>query len=565
MTSWQFLSDVLVLLVAALVLGTLAERIRQSAILGYLVAGTLVGPNVLAIIAQETEVRAFAELGVALLLFAIGLEFSFTRLRRLGRVALVGGSLQVAATLALGAAAARWFGLDTRGALAVGAMVALSSTAAVLRLLADRAEVDSVHGRTAVGVLLLQDLAVIPLMLMVELLSGGGTAVTAAGILGRTLVLSGGLVVIFLALSHYVVPRVLNLQSWARNRELPILLAVVVALGSAYAAHSASLSPAMGAFVAGVLLGESPFATQIRADIASLRTLLVTLFFTSIGMLGNPAWVVEHWTTVSMVVVLVTLGKSAIVWPIVRMLGSTPGVAVASALCLGQIGEFSFVLAEIARGPTPLISADVFNLIVSTTIVTLFMTPFLVAVAPRLAERIESTRGRRRGAVQDPRAAVSEGRVARDIIVIGFGPAGQAVARALYERYRDRIVVIELSPVSAGHARQLGLAVQIGDASHVDVLEHAGVRRARVMAITIPDPGAVAAIVHTCRHLASRAAIVARARYHIRRGDIESAGASDVIDEEDGVGQGIAASVRRYVDEAGEDTARDEEDTTAAP
>ena len=566
MTSWQFLADVLVLLATALVLGTCAERIRQSAILGYLVAGTLVGPNVLAIVGQEAEVRAFAELGVALLLFAIGLEFSFQRLRRLGRVAVIGGSLQILATLAAAASAARWYGLDTRAALAVGAMVALSSTAAVLRLLADRAELDSVHGRHAVGVLLLQDLAVIPLMLMVELLGGGGTALAAAGVLGRTVLLSGLLVAVFLVLSLYVVPRVLNQQSWARSRELPILLAVVLALGSAYAAHTASLSPAMGAFVAGVLLGESSFATQIRADIASLRTLLVTLFFTSIGMLGNPTWVLDHWATVSIAVVLVTVGKSAIVWPILRMLGSTPGVAMASALCLGQIGEFSFVLAEISRGPTPLIDEDIFNLIVSTTIVTLFLTPFLVAAAPRVAERIESARGRRRRVGSGTTETAAGGRLARDIVIVGFGPAGQAVAHALYDRFRERIVVIELSPASAGRARQLGLSVQTGDALHIEVLEHAGVRQARVIAITIPDPGAVAAIVQTCRHLAPRASIVARARYHLRRGDIESAGASDVIDEEAGVGGGIATSVRRHLGEFdGDATNHDARASYASP
>lgn len=545
MVSWDILLDILIMLGSALLLGTLAEQLRQSAMLGYLVAGTLIGPNVLGFVQQGAHVNAIAELGVALLLFTIGLEFSFRRLRRLGRVALLGGVLQVLLTLAAGAVAAAIFGLGPRPALAIGAIVSLSSTACVLRLLVERAEIDSMYGRNVLGILLLQDVAVIPLMMLVVVLGGGSTPQLAAMLLGRTVLLAVALIGGFVLLFNFVVPRLLDIQRWSRNRELPVLLAIVLALGSAWAAHAVSLSPAIGAFVAGVLLGESPFATQIRADVGSLRTLLVTLFFASIGMLGNPAWVVAHVPEVVAMMLLAVVAKVVIVTAVLRMLGASLGVAVASGLCVAQIGEFSFVLAEVARSSEMFVGDDVFNLVVSVTILSLFLTPFLVASAPRVGAVVGRLRraAAPKGGDEAGEAGASE---AGRIVIIGFGPAGQAVAHGLYRHHRDSMLVIELGRRSAEIAQRLDLAVQIGDATHADVLEHAGIERARVIAITIPDPAMARSIVHLCRSLAPDAAVIVRCRYHTRRWELVMAGAREVVDEEEHVGMRIAAIARRF-------------------
>jgi CPA2 family monovalent cation:H+ antiporter-2 len=553
MPSWDIPFQILIVLAAALLLGTLAEYLRQSAILGYLLAGTLVGPHVLGLVEEAEHVRTIAELGVALLLFTIGLEFSFPRLRRLGRIALLGGTLQVTLTMAAGAVVSALLGLDLRAAVAVGAMVALSSTACVLRLLVDRGVIDTIYGRNALGILLLQDLAVIPLLLVVILLSSGGTATEVTLAVGKMLGLAIALFAGFAVVVNWLVPRILDIDRWSRNRELPILFAIVLALGSAYLAHAASLSPAIGAFVAGVLLGESPFATQIRADVGSLRTLLVTLFFSSIGMLGDPAWIVGHWHLVVGAVALVVLGKVLLVWGVVRAMGFTHGVAAATALCLAQVGEFSFVLAETARGQGGLISADLFNLVVSTTIVTLFVTPFLIAAAPAAASLVESVRRRvsRRPLVETSGEAEGRPRVRPDILIIGFGPAGQAVATMLYGAHRDRMAVIELNRRTAGVAERLGLVVHRGDATHREVLEHAGIAGTHVIAITVPDARTTRSIIHQCRQLAPGAAIIARSRYHLRRWEIELAGAQVVIDEEEQVGRRIASVVRRSLRAAG--------------
>ncbi|UCG33902.1 MAG: cation:proton antiporter, partial [Phycisphaerales bacterium] len=378
MDLWTGLLDVLILLLAALVLGALCERLKQSAILGYLLAGTLLGPNALDWMPNHRAVSAIAELGVSLLLFTIGLEFSWRRLRALGPIALGGGTLQVLVTGALVAGLCMRLGLGGRAAVAIGAIIALSSTACVLRVLVSRAEIDGVYGRKALGILLLQDIAVVPLVLVVTVLGREGSAAQfgweAGRAVGAAAILGGALYMLL----KYLVPVLLNREEAARNRELPILLAMVMAVGAAWTAHRLGLSPALGAFFAGMLLAESPFATAIRGDIAPLRTLFVTLFFSSIGMLADPAWAVEHWALLAAAVAAIVFGKAAITCAVAWLFRSTFGHAVAVGVCLAQVGEFSFVIAGVAR-QGELIDEDLFKLVVSATVATLFLTPYLVA------------------------------------------------------------------------------------------------------------------------------------------------------------------------------------------
>ena len=270
MSLWTALLDVLILLLAAMLLGSLCERLKQSALLGYLLAGTLLGPNALDWMPNHTAVATIAELGVALLLFTIGLEFSWRRLRSIGPIALGGGTVQVLLTGGLTAGVCLALGLGGRPALAVGAMIALSGTDSVLRLLVSRAEIDGVHGRHALGILLLQDIAVVPLVLVVTALGGeDSSSVAQIGYgIGRAVVVAAVLVGALFLLLNYLVPLLLNTEQAARNRDLPILLAIVTGVGTAWVSHTLGLSPVLGAFIAGLLLAESPFATQIRADIA---------------------------------------------------------------------------------------------------------------------------------------------------------------------------------------------------------------------------------------------------------------------------------------------------------
>jgi CPA2 family monovalent cation:H+ antiporter-2 len=542
---WSVLFDILLLLSTALALGIVCEWLRQSPILGYLAAGTLMGPNALQYISSADEVSALAELGVAMLLFTIGLEFSWHRLRRLGIAALGGGTAQVVVTMGLGAAVALLLGMTTRTALVIGAIVALSSTACVLRLLVSRAEIESIHGRHALGILLVQDVAVVPLVLLVSVLGGEGTigqvGIAAVKALGGAL----GLVLLLSVLIKWVVPLVLRSDSMQRNRDLPILLAIVTGLGSAWGSHRLGLSPALGAFVAGMLLATSPFSTQVRADIASIRTLLVTLFFSSIGMLGDPLWFVQNLPAVLTLVAALILGKACIVWVILRLFRLSHANALATGLCLGQVGEFSFVLAAASRGT--LIDDNLFALVISATITTLFLTPYLVAFGPRLSVVIVSRLHRIRliNRVVDAGAA-DQPLPGSFLIIIGFGPAGQVVGQALEPR-AGRVSVIDLNPAMIQRAHQLGMKGHIGDAMHADMLEHAGLTSATAVVVTIPDPASALVIVELIRSIAPDVYIIARARYHRFLAELQAGGAHEVIDEERLVGARLATRLRRHL------------------
>ncbi len=562
---WDFLLKLLALLVAALLMGAVAERLRQSAIVGYLFAGTIVGPSLLGWVSDQERMLGIAELGVAMLLFVIGLEFSPRQLIALGRVPLLAGPLQVVVTLVTGAAVAISCGTAGREAFVIGAMVALSSTASVLRLLSDRAEVDSPHGRTTLGILLIQDIAVIPLMLVVTALSGGGSLGGIAWQLVLSLAAATGLIAAFFLVFTYVVPPVLLLPTWRRNRDLPILLAIVLALGAAWSAQRLGISPALGAFLAGVMLAISPFATQIRADVQPLATVLVTLFFASVGMLADLAWLIDNLAVVVTVVVIIVVGKALIVAALAWFCGQPLRLAVATACCLAQVGEFSFVLATIAHGDVPggpLLSDAAFRTLVSATIITLVLTPYLVALAPRAGLAFQGLlprrelRAERRGLRGEDESLNSQlsplvPPEADRLVIIGFGPAGQRVAEEILSRETVghpacKIMVVDLNPENLEVAKRYGLAAQLGDATQTHILEHAGIHEARAVVITVPTTPIVRQLIHLVRQLAPGVPVFARCRYHIHHWLLTSAGAHVVIDEESQVGQRLAEELLEH-------------------
>ena len=561
---WHLLTDVLILLAAALLFGTVAERLKQSAIVGYLLAGAIVGPGLFGFVGTHGEeganegVSLIAELGVSLLLFTIGLEFSFTRLRKLGPLGLGGGTLQVVVTALLVLPAAMLVGLEFDAAMAIGLMVALSSTACVLRLLQDTATGETPHGRAATGFLLLQDVAVLPVTLLVGALATGGGVGQISLQLGKALLFSAILVAVFLVLFSVIAPRLLNLKEWSRNREFPILLAIVMALGSAWAAHGAGVSPAIGAFLAGVLLAESPFNVQVRADIASLRTALVTLFFASIGMLADPAWAIANWHLVVGATLAVLVGKAAVVFGVlslpIRGIKQPAGVAAAAGLCLAQVGEFSFVLAKMGQDGG-LFGGDVFRLIVSVSILTLFVTPYLVKLAPPLSVRLNRLFPQRDTSTASEDAPDTEetGEINGRLLLVGFGPAGQQVAAEIGQKFTGRGDVVDLNPRICRLAPDYGLRGHVGDAAQAEVLEHAGLLRATVLIVTLPVPEAARQVIGVARSLNPSLTIIARSRYHVTRWELMLAGAEVVVDEEEHVGRQLALEAMQMLGEASDD------------
>lgn len=536
MDIWQLLLEIVVLLACCLLIGGIFARFGQSPIVGYLLVGVLLGgPGSVHLVKSAHDIETIAELGVSLLLFSLGLEFSLGRLKSLGGRTLLAGVIQVVVTTIVVALIAMALRLGIKQSIAIGAMVSLSSTACVLRVFMERAEVDSGHGRAAIAVLLIQDMAVVPLGVLMTILGGGGTPVEIALNVGRIIFLAAVLIVALYVLLNKLAVIALGTLTLERNRELTILLAVVTGLGAACAAHGVGISPALGAFVAGMFLGSSPFATQIRADVSSLRTVLLTLFFGAAGMVASPVWILSHWYLVLGVSALVVVGKTAIAWLIIRLLGQPHQVAAAAGVALAQIGEFAFVLGTTAR-QSGVVEPETYQLIVSVAITTLFLSPYLVPNAPDIGMFLASRLGLGRGESADTGAVPVPH---PDVIVIGFGPAGQLAVQPLVGR-DYRVVVIELSQEGVQTAQELGFEGQIGDATQAEVLEHADVATAKVVIITIPHQLAALSILAQVRLASPLTHVVVRSRYARHTAEFERAGAQVVLGDEEQLGSSIS-------------------------
>ncbi len=499
------------------------------------------GPGSLGLIGSQHEIEAIAELGVALLLFSLGLEFSVERLRGLGMQPLVGGALQVMLTMLVASLVGWAMGLSLTSAIALGAMLALSSTAVVLRILIERGEMEMPHGRNSLGVLLTQDIAVVPLAMLMAVLGGGGTAVQVSREILRLMVMAGGLAIVLYVLTKIAI-LALGTLTQKRNRELTVIFAVAIGLGSAWAAHWAGISPALGAFVAGMLLGSSAFATQIRADISTLRVLLLTLFFGSAGMVADPIWIVSHVHWVAMAALAVILGKFLIVAAIFIGFGQSFRVATATGLSLAQIGEFAFVLGAIGR-TSGVVSDEVYALVVSVTIASFIISALIVPVAPSLANRLAKLF---RWAAVD-RNDLSAASYATDVIVIGFGPSGQLATVPLIPSDLN-VTVIDLNQVGIRKAKEFGFDGQIGDATSAEVLEHASVGEANLVIITLPHFRSTLEIAQLVRSMNPSATLLVRSRYHIHSDALAAVGAI-VSGDEDEVGAAISGHVTKWLAE----------------
>lgn len=536
MDIWYLIAEIILLIGLAFVLGAVAQRFNQSAIVGYLLAGAALGP----VLFNKDAVQSVAELGVALLLFSIGLEFSFSRLKGMGTRAFLMGILQILLTLAV---FALMFTLrePLSQAVAMGAVITMSSTAIVLRVLVDRTEIDALHGRNALAILLTQDAAVVPLVLLVTILGRGGDFQAASLHVAKTLAAAGGLTVVFYLLFYIVIPKTLMTPGVFANRELVVLLAIVIGIGSAWSAHAVGLSPALGAFIAGMMLAESPFASQIRSDIVSLRTLFVTLFFTSIGMLADPSWFLANWFQTLLWLALVFIFKTAVIFLIGLVFRVGLRTALATGITLAQIGEFSFVLATEAFR-SGLIAEEAFDLIVTVTILSMFMAPYMATYAAPLAQRLLSFLGEGPAASNVEEAASATADLCGPTFIIGFGPAGQRVADLLLANAMSA-TVIELNPETAVTARRKGLKVHLVDATSSEAVAHVGIKGSCLVIVTVPDPRSAREIIHNIRFFAPQARIIARSRYHIASVSLADAGADLVVDEENTIGDVLSREV----------------------
>jgi CPA2 family monovalent cation:H+ antiporter-2 len=515
------LAELVVLLALAAGGAALFERLRLPPIAGFLVAGALVGPGGLALVSNPDAVRRVAEVGVVFLLFEIGLELPIERLRRLLRRGLAAGALQVAATLAATAGVAAALGVPVRTALALGALVAMSSTALVVRLLSERGEVDAPHGQIAVAILLFQDLCIVPFLLAVPLLASVGPVGVGpiAGALARAAVAG----VAFYAVARFALPRVLSAAAGLRSRDVFSLVAVLVVTGAAVGAESLGLGLAVGAFLAGLAASASPWGHQLFAELLPLRGVLLGVFFTAVGMLLDPALALAEAGTVTLLFLASTLLKALVVMAAVGfVLRHGRRVALLSGLALAQTGEFSFVLGGAATA-AGIVDTELAQAFVAASVLSLVATPFLMRAGPLLADR-------RRPVA--PRRAPQLSGMRDHALVIGYGLAGRNLARVL-QAIGIPWWALDANPASVAeaHARNEERVV-FGDATRPALLEKLGVRSARVVVVAITDPLATRRIVSLVRRLNPNAHVLARTRYVQDVDALQALGANSVVAEE---------------------------------
>ncbi|MCP4038656.1 MAG: hypothetical protein GY733_17075 [bacterium] len=526
------LFEVLVLLGLAAAGLALFERLKLPAIAGFLVLGAIAGPGVLGLVPEPERVRTLAEIGVVFLLFEIGLDLPLDRARKLWRGALIGGGLQVVLTVSVVYLAGVGLGMEKGPALVLGGLVAMSSTALVLRLLTDQGQLNSPHGQLTTSILLFQDLSIVPLLLLVPLLADNEKLSAASfAWTGLRLVAALGLV---LFIVRFAVPRALDRMARLRSPDLFSLLALLIVLGSAFLAEELGLTLAVGAFLAGVAASSSPYANQLFSEVIPLRGVVLGIFFTAIGMLFEPMVMIEQAPLVIAILLAATLVKGTIIAAISALaLGRGVGVGLLAGIALAQCGEFSFVLAEVAARAN-LLSEALHQAVLAASILSLLATPFLMRAAPELAEAVE---GRFAGWFppedHTPRDAMCTDRAGdhERVIVIGYGPAGRTLAKLLRSQNRP-YVVVDANATTVAQAGAKGEHIVFGDAARPAFLDRLDVATAKLVTVAISDPLATQRIVARVRAAAPRLPILARARYVHEVEPLEAVGATSVVAEE---------------------------------
>jgi CPA2 family monovalent cation:H+ antiporter-2 len=522
------LRDLVVILAAALAVVLVLHRLRLPAIAGFIVAGALLGPTGFGWIRDVHEIERLAEIGVVLLLFTVGLEFPLGALRRLGRILIVGGGLQVGLTTAATAGAAVALGFGTSKGLFLGFLVALSSTAIVLKSLTARGELDAPHGKLIVGMLLFQDLCVVPMILLVPALAGrGGDAAS----LTRALVTAGVVVAVALTLARWVVPRALNLVAASRGRDLFVLAVALIGAGIAWFTALAGLSLALGAFLAGVVLADSEYGHQALSDTLAVRDLFTSLFFVSMGMLLDVRVGVEQAGLLLALVAAVLGGKAVLAAFSGLALRFPVRVAVLAGLGVAQVGEFSFVLAR-QGAELGLLDPDELRLFFAVSVVTMLVTPLAARFGPGLADGASRFGGGER--LTDAAAGALSGRAGQlraHVVILGYGVGGELLAEVLHEAGVP-FVALDLNAERVRHARQQRTPLYYGDVTSREILERAGVARARQVVVLLNDPMATLRAVRVARELAPGVVIMARARYVGEVPALLAAGADEAVSQE---------------------------------
>jgi CPA2 family monovalent cation:H+ antiporter-2 len=512
-------SDLVLTYVVALAAVLALAPLRIPSVVALMVAGGLAGPSGFALVRNEQSVEVLANIGVDLLLFTVGLDFSLRELQRMWRQLVVGGFLQMAGTTAAVALVlVAIAGRPASFAIFIGIFVAMTSTALLLRGLADRDELDAPHGRLAVAVSLFQDLAFVVLLMLLPVFAGHAQPAETPALLARAL----GAIVMVGVLGRSVLPRLLRAVVRAKRREAFPLALLVASAGTAWLCAALGLSTSLGAFLGGLVLAESEFSHQAQAEIRPLRDILSSLFFVSLGMLVNLPELAMRLPLVLALAAAILVGKIVVGAAALRGAGSATRVAVSAAVALAPVGEFSFIFGR-AGFEAGVLPPGTWQLLLLASVVTLVVGPFLIGGAPAL--------GRLVGGRPTRRARGREAAAVGHVLVLGFGLGGRLIAAALRVANLPYLV-LELNGTTVQRERARGEPIVYGDATHPQALQAAGVDRARAVVMVLSDPEATRRAVRAVRQLAPRVPIVVRTRYRTEADEMLALGATVVAVEE---------------------------------
>ncbi len=498
-------------------------------LVGFILTGVLSGPQALGLIKAVHEVEVLAEIGVVLLLFTIGIEFSFAKLLQLRRTVLIGGPVQVALTGLFFFLLSWNLGHSPGGAIFVGFLMSLSSTAIVLKVLQSRAEVDTPHGNTTLGILIFQDMIVVPMMLFTPLVAGVGGSL-ASSFLG--LLLKGGLIILLVFFSaKWVVPQLLYLVARTRDREIFLLTVLVLCFVVAWATASAGLSLALGAFLAGLILSETEYSHQALGNLLPFRDTFSSIFFISIGMLLDLHFLLEAPVRIALSALVVLGVKAVVAGGAALLLGFPLRTTILVGLAICQVGEFSFVMSKsgLAYG---LLSQSHYQLFLDVSVLTMAVTPFIMAAAPWVAEAAPRWPVPLRWKTGSVLPVAPAGAGPQDhLVIVGFGVTGRNVARAA-QVGGIPYVIVEMNPETVRSERQKGETIYFGDATNPEILKLAQIDRARIVMLAINDPAATQRITELARKLNGQVYIIVRTRYLTELPPLYKLGADEVIPEE---------------------------------
>jgi len=533
MTDYSVLSNLLLIYTVSIAVVFVFHQFRLPSIAGFLVAGALIGPHGLNLISDIATVQVLAEIGIVLLLFTIGIEFSLVQLASLRQILLVAAPIQVGGVITIAWLIGTLAGVPTSQAIFWGFLLSLSSTAIVLKALAAAGDGDSPHGRATVGILVFQDIAVVPMILLTPILANpsGGSLTPVLLSLGKSILV----VACIVAAAWYLVPRILEHIVRSRSRELFLLTIIVMCLGIAWLTSLGGLSLALGAFIAGLVISESEYSHQATAEVLPFRDSFNSLFFVSIGILMDWRILLEYPVVVTSLLIVVLLVKFVSGAAAVLAISMPPRSAIMAGVALAQVGEFSFILAQVGL-EDKLLSGPPYQIFLAVSVCSMIITPLLMQLSPHLARRAEAVQRLHHWFPGKTTAHVLEAegrhlRIKDHVIIVGYGLNGRNLARVLSET-EVPYIALDLDGDTVRREAQHGLPLYYGDATNPNVLRHVKIEDARVLVVAISDPFMTRRAVQVARGLNPRIHIVVRTRYLRELEELHQLGVDDVVPEE---------------------------------